>query len=86
MNTPSRDFMDGYNKGVKEAERRIAALKRATTGMDLHGLRAIATELARFETPFTFPSLWRDTGLRQRQIGEQLLRLVDFLLEEQEDA
>ena len=72
--------------GVKatQLEAENAALKRVTTGMDVHGLKAIATELAKSKPPYSFPSLWRDTGFRQRQIGEQLLCLVDALLKEPE--
>ena len=69
---------------VAQLETEIAKLKRVTKGMDLQGLKSIATELAKREKPFSFPSLWRDTGTRQRRIGEQLLRLIDALLTEQE--
>ena len=46
--------------------------------MDLLGLRVIANRLI---DPKGFPSCWRDTGTRQRRIGEQLLRLCDALKE-----
>ena len=78
------NIIDNLANEREQLEAENAKLKRVTKGMDLQGLKSIATELAKREKPFSFPSLWRDTGTRQRRIGEQLLRLIDALLTEQE--
>lgn len=80
----SISMYEGDRSPMHKLEAENAKLKRVTKGVDLQGWRSVATELAKREKPFSFPSLWRDTGTRQRRIGRQLLRLVDALLTAEE--